>query len=95
MAGLESRALRVFPDDDRPHDVRPLTAGAIGAMIAGLGQVRYDVEKSMIEGAKVMRLVTGAEQPPEGLKEPEEFVKFLADQWLRSFGSYVPVEGDG
>jgi hypothetical protein len=58
-------------------------------MIAGLGLVRYDIERSMLEAARVMRLVTGEEPPPEGLKEPEEFVKFLADQWIRSYGSYA------
>lgn len=61
--GCETKAFSVFPTADDPHDIRPLTAGGIGAMIAGLGQVRYDIERSMIEGARIMRLVTGAEVP--------------------------------
>lgn len=90
MADLTTKAFRAWPSGDEPQDIRPLTAGAIGAMIVGLGQARHDIERSLIEGARVMRLVTGEEAPPATLKEPEGFVKWLAESWLQSYGSYAP-----
>jgi hypothetical protein len=92
MSTLETKAFRAFPNGDAPCDIRPLTAVGVGAMIAGLAQAKFDIERSMIDGARIMRLVTGAETLPATSKDPEGVVKFLADQWLRSYGSYSPAE---
>lgn len=91
---MQTKAFRAFPDGDTPSDIRPLTSGGIGAMIAGLAQVQHVITHSMDEAARVMAMVTGQESPPASLKDPDGFVRFLAEQWLRSYGAYVGVEFD-